>query len=829
MLEKGTVVFGNWTVEERIGSGAFGTVYKIKREDFGAVYYAAMKVIRIPQDAEEKTRLQSEGMNRTDISEYYKQIVTDFGKEIQLLSTLDGVTNIVDYKDHVIEPNEDSGYTIYIKMQLLTPVSKLLIGSGEDAKFLSADEIIKLGKDMCSALEVCERKRIIHRDIKIDNIFVSEDGDYKLGDFGIARKLEATQGEMSKKGTLMYMAPEVFKGEKYDRTADIYSLGIVLYRLLNKNRAPFFPDYPQTIKFTDKEEANNRRLNGEVVPPIKGISDELNAILRKACAYNPRDRYQSASELKAALEGVGENVVAPVNSVFPEERTEMLLPEILSVKSVSDDTADEATVGIFDTAADVPVSENTETEAVSDEIEADEIVTNPSFDESDLTATQAIFANKILSDTIFEKETVTLAEPEEKTESVFSEAEEDEEKEIKESKEPKEPKKDKKKKKGALIIIIALILLVAIGVGIFFAVRHFSGKKDGAKTSTSTTQESSTDGAVVQSTDTNETTSPGTTEPESTPYLNSNGYYELCTADDLFWFAEYVNSGNVYTNAVLKNNINLNTRDWIPIGKESTHYKGIFNGNGYTVSGLCCNMPNSDSVGFFGCSEGTISNLSVSGTILGNCFVGGIVGKNHGTVINCTNNGGITGEDCIGGVIGDNSGNVENCYNNGFITGNDDVGGVVGYINSGGNVESCTNNGNVNGERNIGGIVGRNYDILKFCTNTGSIDGVESVGGVVGASIYGSIDNCTNNGDINGFYQVGGIAGQNYDNTIDSCTNSGKVNSKYDDAGGVVGNNHSGGTISNCSYVPVSANYGIGYCYDHEKTNCTNHGVTAHY
>lgn len=338
MLEKGSVVFGNWTVEETIGSGSFGTVYKIKREDFGAVYYAAMKVIRIPQNADERIKLQSEGLNKADISKYYKQIVADFGKEIQLLSSLDGVTNIVDYKDHIIEPNEDMGYTIYIKMQLLTPVSKLLVGSGEDAKFLSVDEIIKLGKDMCSALEVCERKRIIHRDIKIDNIFVSEDGDYKLGDFGIARQLEATQGEMSKKGTLLYMAPEVFKGEKYDRTADIYSLGIVLYRLLNKNRAPFFPDYPQPIKFTDKEQANNRRLNGEVVPLINGLSDELNAILRKACAYNPRDRYQSASDFKTALSSLDNEATIPISPIRCNENTiAVFTEETISVNSTSDE------------------------------------------------------------------------------------------------------------------------------------------------------------------------------------------------------------------------------------------------------------------------------------------------------------------------------------------------------------------------------------------------------------------------------------------------------------------------------------------------------------
>ncbi len=343
MLEKGTVVFGNWTVEEEIGSGAFGTVYKIKKEEFGRVYYSAMKVLHIPQDKDEHKRLRSEGMDDASISTYYSQVVQDFVSEIELLSSLDGITNIVDYKDHIIEPNDNLGYTIYIKMQLLTPVSNTLLNSDGSVRFMDVKEIIKLGVDMCSALEVCEKRNIIHRDIKIDNIFISENGDYKLGDFGIAKQLEATQGEMSKKGTLLYMAPEVFRGEKYDKTADIYSLGVVLYRLLNKNRAPFFPNYPDPIKFSDKETANTMRLKGEEFPDIIGISSELNAVLKKACAFNPKDRYFSANEFKSALNSV------TLSMIF--QGTDE--PTAESVAPVFEELANkEATVGVF---SDIPV------------------------------------------------------------------------------------------------------------------------------------------------------------------------------------------------------------------------------------------------------------------------------------------------------------------------------------------------------------------------------------------------------------------------------------------------------------------------------------------
>ena len=83
-------------------------------------------------------------------------------------------------------------------------------------KQLTEKEVIKLGMDLSKALEYCRKLKIIHRDIKPENIFVSRFGDFKLGDFGIARELERTMSGFSKKGTYSYMAPEMYKGEKYD-------------------------------------------------------------------------------------------------------------------------------------------------------------------------------------------------------------------------------------------------------------------------------------------------------------------------------------------------------------------------------------------------------------------------------------------------------------------------------------------------------------------------------------------------------------------------------------------------------------------------------------
>ena len=148
---------------------------------------------------------------------------------------------------------------------------------------------------------------------------------------------------------------------------------------------------------------------------------------------------------------------------------------------------------------------------------------------------------------------------------------------------------------------------------------------------------------------------------------------------------------------------------WTPIGNsEESAYSGTFDGNGKTISGLYINDSTADDQGLFGCLDqgGTVQDLTVSGSVKGDWFVGGVVGYNSGSVINCTNTGSVKGSgNWVGGVVGYNSGTVENCYNIGAVSGSGlYVGGVVGW-NSSGIVENCYNIGKVSGT-GVGGVVG---------------------------------------------------------------------------------------------------------------------------
>ena len=301
--------FGSWHIKRFIGAGSYGKVFEIERRDFDMVFTGALKAITIPADKSEYEQVLEAGMDREGASTYFRDYVQELNREIALMSRLKGHSNIVSYEDHQIIPHEDGiGWDILIRMELLKPINDAL----RQNKSFTRAEVIRLGTDLCRALEVCGQYNIIHRDIKPANIFISDTGDYKLGDFGVARIASASTGASTRAGTVNYMAPEVFRGEKYTANVDIYSLGLVMYQLLNANRMPFYPPYPQPITFSAAEQARARRLAGEALPLPSGAQDALGQLVCKACAPDPAQRFAGPLALRKALEALPQKQPAPL-------------------------------------------------------------------------------------------------------------------------------------------------------------------------------------------------------------------------------------------------------------------------------------------------------------------------------------------------------------------------------------------------------------------------------------------------------------------------------------------------------------------------------------
>ena len=338
-----TVVFGDWKITKEIGEGSYGTVYEIQKTDFGITTHSALKVIRIPRSNADIKSALNEGMDEQSVTSYFQGFVTEIVQEISVMASLKSHPNIVAYEDHcVLEHNGDIGWDILIRMELLTPLQDYIFTHN-----LNENNILHLAQDICSALAFCQKKGLIHRDIKPENIFTNETGQFKLGDFGVARTIEKTMGGLSKKGTESYMAPEVYLSKPYGSAVDIYSLGLVLYKFMNDNRLPFLPSAPNPITFADRENALCQRMKGEILPPPANASKEFADIILKACAYKPEERYRTAADM---LEDIKKLEICTITlSTSNVKAPNTYVPSSLPKSAASEAyTQNEETIGLWE-------------------------------------------------------------------------------------------------------------------------------------------------------------------------------------------------------------------------------------------------------------------------------------------------------------------------------------------------------------------------------------------------------------------------------------------------------------------------------------------------
>lgn len=281
-----------------LGKGSSANVYRAETRTKQKSGYA-IKVIGFgdkhvqPESFRTSAELQSElGLFQDNIVKIY-----DF---VELKVWIEGSHTVT--KSETIDPYEEEeiveGDFLYLQFILMEEATPVLIDnkfgkpSLRSQKLASFDEneILKLAYDIGSALSAAHAEKLIHRDVKLENIFYTADGEnYKLGDFGIART--ADDGLASTVAfTKGYGAPEVvgMLDGRYDFTADIYSFGMLLYVLLNELRFPGSKNYhPNIMQYT-------RSFRAEY--PMNG-SDELCDIVLKMISYDPDDRYQTMDEV----------------------------------------------------------------------------------------------------------------------------------------------------------------------------------------------------------------------------------------------------------------------------------------------------------------------------------------------------------------------------------------------------------------------------------------------------------------------------------------------------------------------------------------------------
>ena len=244
--------------------------------------------------------------------------------------------------------------------------------------------------------------------------------------------------------------------------------------------------------------------------------------------------------------------------------------------------------------------------------------------------------------------------------------------------------------------------------------------------------------------------------------IESNGSYTVYNADGLLNVAELVNGGKTDINITLDKNIDLTGKDWTPIGTDyDNSYKGTFDGGGHTITGLTFTT-NDEYAGLFGWLNraGTVKNVVMEGVqITSNQIyggsIGGVVGYGWGTIENCSVSGSVSGTVYVGGVVGVQiGGSITGCSSSATVKGTVDVGGVAGQTNSSATLTACYATGNViiemDPKKNIAGgsLVGMNAgSSLLACYATGNV---------------------TSTGSSTGYVHIGGFLGNNY-TTVTAC------------------------------------------------------------
>ena len=286
MSDQPVVLGGRYRVEQELGRGGMAKVFQGTDTVLGR--QVAVKILA-PQFADDESFVQR------------------FRREAQAAARLSN-PNVVS----VFDTGADGGVH-FIVMEYVEgrTLADYLAGGGR----IMPDRAIEVAEAVCGALSAAHAQGVIHRDIKPGNIMLTPAGQVKVADFGIARMTmtaETVAQTAAVLGTASYLSPEQAQGQPVDGRSDIYSLGCVLYEMVT-GRPPFLGDSPVTVasKQVLEQPVTPSKLNGDVTP-------DLDAVILRALAKNPANRYQSAEELRADLDRARRGL--------PVEATPLLAP-----------------------------------------------------------------------------------------------------------------------------------------------------------------------------------------------------------------------------------------------------------------------------------------------------------------------------------------------------------------------------------------------------------------------------------------------------------------------------------------------------------------------
>ena len=262
-IPPGTIIDGKYKIEEKLGKGGFGTVYKAWYENLDE--YRAIKVIS---------------------TEYYddKEVIADLKSEAKKLNRINDIHVVRFYDVHL------DGDFKYIDMEYVDGGDLVDLKLSYPDKKVPEDKVLDIARQFAQGMTKIHEQHIIHKDIKPQNVMLTKDGTVKIMDFGIAEQFRSSRSRLkhaSRAGTPVYMSPEHLIGEDVGKEADIWSFGVMLYELL-------------AGKLLYNGQTSNEilmQIERKELKPIPGISEKTNDLLKKCLSYKFRERFRSFNEL----------------------------------------------------------------------------------------------------------------------------------------------------------------------------------------------------------------------------------------------------------------------------------------------------------------------------------------------------------------------------------------------------------------------------------------------------------------------------------------------------------------------------------------------------
>ncbi len=306
-------VFEGWETDGVLGSGTFGTVYLAHTSVENMPVYGAVKVIKIPPNDEAILNAERMGISRDLLKTYFGKFKSDLNWETTMYNTIQS-PNLVRMEEMKTEDQPDAGWTGYLRTGVFTPMEVYFekVHSG-------AEDAVRLGAELSSALMALEAKKLVHGDIKPENVMVADNGSFMLSDFAIKRCLQKAGANLFGSMSRDFEAPEVQTEEKsYSNLSDIYSLGVLMSYVAN--------DCALTLSGKPEE--------------VEGLDPKLAEIIKKAADPDPKARYQSAAELNKAVTSLElyRNLKPHRRAVAAAASFELVKKNGSTIRGVSSDT-----------------------------------------------------------------------------------------------------------------------------------------------------------------------------------------------------------------------------------------------------------------------------------------------------------------------------------------------------------------------------------------------------------------------------------------------------------------------------------------------------------